>query len=367
MQRRRRTVPSSIHSDLPPSIYFLTPDHPEPAGGIQVIYRHVDLLNASGTRAFVVHQRHGFRCKWFDNDTAIVYGPDVSFSPVDLVVVPEVEADLLERLDSRLRWVLFNQNAHLTFSHPPAEFARLLSTGGRCLGIVTVSDHNARMLGHIFRDTAIHRVHISVDPKLFYPDDRRRRLLTYMPRRAGSDARQVLEILRIRGVLSGWDVIALDGMSHSAIAALLRQSQLFLSFTYQEGFGLPAAEAMAAGNYVVGYHGFAGLEFFHPEFSAPVETGDVVGFANAVEEAVRQGDDWRREQGRRAAAYIHSVYSSERERTEVASLYTALLHTPTGCCPRADRHMLATDASDAAITEEGAQPATGLIAATGAS
>ena len=93
---------------------------------------------------------------------------------------------------------------------------------------------------------------------------------------------KVLQLARGRGLLEGWEVIELNGMTQAEVAAQLRTTKIFLAFTYQEGFGLPPAEAMACGNYVIGYHGFGGRELFHDEFSAPVETGDIVGYAKAL-------------------------------------------------------------------------------------
>ena len=101
-----------------------------------------------------------------------------------------------------------------------------------------------------------------------------------------------------------------------------------MAFTYQEGFGLPAAEAMACGNYVVGYHGFGGSEFFHPEFTAPIETGDVLQFALAVERGVerqRREPNWCRNRGREASDFIAREYSPAREQEDVIRTYSRFL------------------------------------------
>ena len=42
-----------------PTVYFVTPDFSEPSGGIRVMYRHTDILNSAGNKAFVLHQRRG--------------------------------------------------------------------------------------------------------------------------------------------------------------------------------------------------------------------------------------------------------------------------------------------------------------------
>jgi len=56
-----------------PALYYLVPHLPEPAGGVRVMYRQVDLLNEMGMRAAVLHDSEGFRAGWFVNDTNVVY------------------------------------------------------------------------------------------------------------------------------------------------------------------------------------------------------------------------------------------------------------------------------------------------------
>ena len=52
------------------------------------------------------------------------------------------------------------------------------------------------------------------------------------------EARQVLGMLRGRGVLQGWDVRLLDRLSDDQVAGEFRSTTIFLSLAYQEGFGL---------------------------------------------------------------------------------------------------------------------------------
>src|SRR5690606_37925720 len=117
-----------------------------------------------------------------------------------------------------------------------------------------------------------------------------------------------------------------------------KTARMFLAFTRHEGFGLPAAEAMACGCYDVGNDGFGGREFFRAGFCFRVETGDVTGFAEAVEDAVRaerDDPDWCGERGRRAARFVSKEYSPARERDDVVALYGELLGA--GCSVAAAR------------------------------
>jgi glycosyltransferase involved in cell wall biosynthesis len=134
-------------------------------------------------------------------------------------------------------------------------------------------------------------------------------------------------LLYSRGALDGWSVMPLEGLHHADVAERLRACRIFLNFSYQEGFGLPAAEAMACGNYVIGYHGYGGKEFFRSPSSCRIETGDVLGVARAVEEAVhrdRMQPSWCIERGLAASRFILETYSKEREREDVVKAYAEL-------------------------------------------
>ena len=136
----------------------------------------------------------------------------------------------------------------------------------------------------------------------------------------------MLYLLRDR--LQGWELVRLDGLRQTEFAAGLRSSRITLCLPYQEGFGLPAAEAMACGNYVIGFHGFGGREFMRPEFSCPVETGDVLAVAKAVERAIVEDsadESWCVSRGKLASAFVLDAYSRERERESVRAAYADLL------------------------------------------
>lgn len=329
-QRKRLVLPASGNAEGDPTVYFLTPDHAAPAGGIRVIYRHVDILNAAGVPAAVLHQRAGFRCKWFENETKVLTVTSTRVRPGDIIVMSELDIDLVPRLPGATNYVIFNQNSHLTWTRLNAKAAGpIYAAGSRLRGIVTVSRHNQDMLRSAFPGRPIERVHLGIDPDLFHAGaGQRQRRIAYMPRRGHDDARQVLALLRGQGALDGWDVVALDNLTHAQVAQHLRTTRIFLAFTHQEGFGLPAAEAMACGNYVIGNHGFGGREFFRSDFSVSIESGDTVGFAHAVKVAInrdRDAPDWCAERGREASRFILQEYSPGREREEVVQLFSRFL------------------------------------------
>lgn len=324
--RARLAIPATTGaSQSRPTVYFLAPDTDRPSGGNRTIYQHVDILNATGVAAWAVHQRPGFSFSWFHHETRVTDVAKVVVGPGDLVVVPETDVDLALRMPRGMRHVILNQSGHLTWDRAGNAAREHYTECPDLAGVIVVSQHIERLLEFAFGRVPVWRVRLAIDERLFHPGSGERpRRIAFMPRRGAEDARLVRNLLAARGVLEGWELVALDGLSHREVAAALQTSRMFLSFAHQEGFGLPAAEAMACGNYVVGYHAFGGREFFKPEFCTAIEGGDVLAFARAVEQAIVQDaadPAWCLTRGLKASAFILDEYSRERERASVVEAY----------------------------------------------
>ncbi|MDM4718573.1 glycosyltransferase [Micromonospora sp. WMMA1363] len=328
---RRRTPPPVRYDESRPGpgvVYYLSPDDDKPSGGIRNLYRHVDLLNESGIPAAVLHARPGFRAEWFANDTRVAAAGDVTLGPSDLLVVPEYFGPGLDRLPAPVRKLVFNQNAYHTFAEVPVDGTAAGAPYRDCPGIealVTVSRDNAALLRHAFPDLDVHLARVVVDAQVFHPPARPAApRIGHMPRRRAAEQEQLLHILRSRGVLAGWELVPIDGLTEAQTAEALRSCAVFLSFSEREGFGLPPAEAMASGAYVVGFTGLAGRDFFDPRYCAPVAEGDLLGYAVAVERALRRYQEDPSTlvaAGHAAAERIRSEYHADGLRADLASIY----------------------------------------------
>jgi glycosyltransferase involved in cell wall biosynthesis len=328
-QRRalRRRVPPALRTTAGGEgsrVYYLCPDYGEPSGGIRAIYRHVDILNGAGLQAAVLHHSEGFACSWFDHSTPTVGPASVALAPDDVLVVPEIYGPFLERLPRGPRLVAFNQNAYLTFEHVPA--GTTLSYE-RFEAALTVSADSAELLRFAFPGLAVSIVANAIDPALFHPDPGpAAKRVALMPRKRPGDAREILRLLG--GRLEGWEVTPIEGASEREAAARLRSAPIFLALGYREGFGLPAAEAMACGSYVVGFPGFGGRELFDPSFSRAIEDGDVLSAARALAEAIERYEaepDAIREAGARAATHVRERYSLARQAEALLAFFHSLL------------------------------------------
>jgi hypothetical protein len=314
--------------DRPPMVWMIAPDWDKPSGGVRKQYRAVDVLNAAGVPAAIVHRRPGFACTWFEHSTRIVPAAEVVAGPRDVLAVPEIYGTSILVLPRGVRQVIYNQNAYLTLdalaARGPSAAAPYVANPD--LGAVAVvSADNAELLRYAFPAAPIRRVRHGLDPALHHPAAAPAgRRIAYMPRRRPEEAAQVLGLLRMRGALEGWEVVAIEGRSEREVAEILRGSRIFLSFSEREGFGLPPCEALACGCLVVGFDGFAGREFFRPPFALTVADGDVAAFARELEALMRRTEELP-EQARAAAEegarFVHERYSTQVERQDLVDVF----------------------------------------------
>ncbi|GAA3110307.1 glycosyltransferase [Streptosporangium carneum] len=327
-----------------PAIRYLCPDLSRPSGGIRAIYRHVDTLTAAGFDAAVLHRRKGFSCSWFEHRTPVVSAETAGLHRGDVLVLPEYAAPALGTLPEGLRLVVFNQNAYNTFALSPFdEVPRGAPYAGvpALEAVLAVSEPNVAYLRFAYPDLWIERVRNVVDPALFHPGDAggagdtegtegtegtvRARRIALMPRRRAGDLAQVLHLLRARGALDGWEVVPIHGRSEAETAALLRSCAVFFSLSHQEGFGMPPAEAMASGCYVVGFTGVAGQEFFDPAFCSPVPEGDVLAFAQTAERVLAEGPAALAGRARAAGDHIRARYGPDQQREDLVGFFGKVL------------------------------------------
>jgi hypothetical protein len=312
-------------------ILYVCPDDNRPIGGIRVIYRHVDLLRRNGYTAFVLHRQPGFRATWFEHDTPVMYTPNLLIDRArDTVVYPEVRANEILTQYPGTRKVIFNQGFFLTFPDEPFNPGYLESPYRHAdlAGILVNSRAAAEFLTYAFSKVPIHHLRLSIDPALYHYTVQKTDQIAFMPRRNSHDLLQILNILKHHGALQGVRLAPIDNLSQADAAQTLRDSLFFLTVGIQEGFGLPAAEAMACGCAVIGYHGYGGQEFMLPEISFPITPGDVHAAAHTLEHALYQTWTDRTKIDilrQNAAAFIARTYSPALEEQELLAAWQKIL------------------------------------------
>lgn len=246
-------------------------------------------------------------------------------------MVPEIYGHSIRELPSGVPQVIFNQNVYNTIDllkETPIHASAYIDNPDLAF-VLVVSQDNAEVLNSTFPGIPVQRLRLGIDSDLFHlPAGTKPQRIAYMPRKRRSDARDVIQRLKTVNALEGWEIVAIDGESEIETARLLRDSKLFLSFSKQEGFGLPPLEALACGCIVVGYHGSGGREYFHPPFAIAVEDGNIAAFATAVEQTLRHLTKNPRSAADLASAansFVLERYTVEEEKQNVVRAFAPLL------------------------------------------
>ena len=303
-------------------------DWQRPAGGVRKIYQYVDWLNEAGFDAVVMHQQPGFRCTWFESASRVMAFRECWPPRLwDLLIVPEILAWQFVTVAPNVPKIILNQNAYQTFAWATEKYNVNPYTRPEVLGVIVVSEDSRAYLNACFPALPVMRVRYSVDGRLFQPNTRKIKQIAYMPRKKETDARQVLAILRFRDALKGFAPVEIKGKTEAQSAAILRESTIFLSFSTQEGWGLPPMEAMACGCIVVGYNGRGGAEFMRPPFALPVPAENILVYAKTLEQLLEFITSSPREAARlatQAAQFIHTTYPPAQERADLLAAISAM-------------------------------------------
>ncbi|MBO9436754.1 glycosyltransferase [Ruegeria sp. R13_0] len=282
---------------------FYIPDSPVARGGISVVFDIIEVLNANGIEALALYGRPDFEYKchvvtaprvWSTfvhapntnaglkhvarvfRDYALRHNPKPLSNTVpcpewlveadDVVIVPEYVADWLpDSLPRHLRLILFNQNPFTlirAYARPGFKgdrFSKSLSSSEACSA-------GSRMVFGAEPE----KVPLYISNDLYAYQKHKSFQIAYMPRKRGRDSAALIKTLKAVPSLQNIPFVPIDGVSTDEAARLLRESLFFLSLPEREGFGLPAAEAMATGALVIGYTGIGGDEFFNDTSGFPV-------------------------------------------------------------------------------------------------
>ena len=305
---------------------LLRTDDNNKIGGVRQVYRHVDVLNQLGYDAAVIHPTKGFRCSWFQNDTKTIGFEELSLDENDYLVLPELDQDVPTFPGSdKCKVIVLAQN--------PWGFLR--GFGGlrtlfdfyrdRVSAVICVSEHSRKYLQALLPSLKVHRIRYSFDKPPFSFGTAKERLIAFMPRRRSQEMDTILYTLQHTGCFKGWNVVPIMDCPEEQVADVMRRASVFMASGAMEGFGMPAAEAMASGCVVVGWHGYGGEEAFSPEFSYPVPDGDVFAYIEAVKAVLSKSLDEINDMGRRASEITREAYSTKNEIESIKSAWRGIM------------------------------------------
>lgn len=303
-------------------VVAFTQDDNAPSGGAKQLYRHVDILNANGIDAVVAHPTRDFRLTWFKNDTRVVCSEDVVMEPDDFLMFGECVQDFPKLKGSeRCAKVVYVQNPHNMFYGFGKNLSWIKNVYGSAAGVLCQSRYTEEQVRHFFPAANVMAFRYSFDRAPFSYCGDKKKLVTWMPRKHGGMAQAVFSLMALRRYPDGWQAAPMDGQSEEKVAETMKQAALFVSFSQNEGFGMPPAEAMACGCAVVGFTGFAGEEFMKPGLCWPTRDGDSLELGRTIEKVMNTDFSVLVETGKRASDYVRSEYSSEKEVEGVMSAW----------------------------------------------
>ena len=216
------------------TVYVLSPENNQPSGGVKILYRHADVLNRCGIDAAVLHQQPGFRCNWFENNTRVQYLPDVRMTADDFLVIPEIYGPNIPALGQlpnvgrQTRKIIFNQNCRYTFLGQTLEsvlqrdFALAYNNPEEFVGAMVVSEDSKAYLEYAFPGLPVWRVHNSINVGQFAFSADKKKQICFMPRKNPEDALQVIGVLKLRGALNDFDVVAIQHTNEAGVAHIMQ-------------------------------------------------------------------------------------------------------------------------------------------------
>lgn len=295
-------------------IIYFCPKVSLPYGGIKVIHRHSQIINEIGGQSCVYYHagENTGKIDWFHHNAEIKR--DSVFDPSnDFVILPECWI-----MDS---WKLLkNGNTEYgIFIQAPYQVRHGINENE-----IEECYENAKFLICISEDVVncvfqffpahvhkIIRVSTSVNTSLFRIGSKEN-IITYMPRKMAHHSELLIPVLRSK-LPETWRIVAIDNMSEVGVAEVLTSSQIFLAFVDLEGLGLPPIEAALSGNFVIGYTGQGGKEYWNRPIFNEIQTGDISGFLDATLNKVQEIEKYDLKIGENHLSFLKKLYSLEME------------------------------------------------------
>lgn len=324
-------------------IRVMTPDLPEPSGGIKVIYNYVEHLVDMGLDARVWHGTPGFEYRDWPSHAPVETQVSLPFSRGDILVMPETRGSHWSFLNPNVPHVMLCQATSFVFADAGFydDYPGSYPGWPQATAAIGVSEAIMALLRRACApDLPLYHVPVEIEGR-FRPRPKER-VIALMPRRRREDLITVVQLLRRSGKLGRWRVTLIEGMPQDRVAEELSRSAIFLYGAQREGFGLPGAEAMASGCHVIGFTGDGAKEYLTSDVASVIPDSDVVGMYEATLEAMALFDDdpkaWslRSERARRR---IRDRYSASVVRSALAAAFDELARPGSPSLIAEDAHL----------------------------
>lgn len=346
-----------------PRYFFVLPDVDHPVGGVNVALNFVRILSQSGFDASVLHGQKNYTYPYFDTSgLQVFYHPPLADIPRHFMGRKDKVLDTLRKSSPRPQtrtanpntaldirpddvfvlpefWypeysAIFPDNPRILLAQDVFGFCQALArdldtanpTLDRFTAICTTSQASANAVEQFSTKQNL-PIQQAVDRPTLNEVTPKKRQIAYMPRKRQQEIAILMGCLKNNPAFAGWEFTKIENASPAELDRIFNESLIFLSFSYQEGFGLPPAEAMAAGCIVIGYTGVGGEEFFQSDVGLPILDGDIANFAATLEATVTEYAQTpaRLDQLRLTAAEkIRTRYSLDNQRQSLLAAWASI-------------------------------------------
>ena len=267
-------------------IIYGAPPSDTPAGGVKVIYQNSEYLNSIGIDSAIWHPNdEDFQCTWFANQIKKIKLKELR-SDTDLIVLPEIWASSHVSIfkDAGFKVAIYVQNCYLTHVNLNAENSKAIQDAYVSADLVlSISQDTTGYLKNILNvsEDKIMLQRYSINHDLFKTGDKQK-IITYMPRKMADHSARVVSALNALPATADWKIVSIHNMHESQVAQALSQSIIFLAFSEFEGLPVPPVEAALCGNFVIGYDGQGGKEYWKKPNFERIEQGNIQAFIQSV-------------------------------------------------------------------------------------
>ncbi|MFN2343463.1 MAG: glycosyltransferase, partial [Desulfonatronovibrio sp.] len=231
-------------------------------GGMQVLIQLAEQFQASNTNTAFYLWEDGHETMLKNKGFEVMVGKNTHFAPEDIFLVPEGWPNVLPMaLNSGARCVVYCQNWAYLFSGLPEDVA----WSDLPVDFISVSDPVRIFIKEsLGKDAPVIRPYI--DQSLFAPFKKKPKgiiNISYMPRKNRALYKQIRRVFEARNRNLSLKIkwINIEGLEQQEVAQHLKNSHIFLTTGFPEGFSLPPLEAMACGCLVTGFAGFGGWDY----------------------------------------------------------------------------------------------------------
>lgn len=312
-------------------VIFLCPAREKPTGGIKIIYNHAYLLNyflPDNIQSKILHpKKPHFSCEWFAHKAA--FKRDFRLSSEDFIIIPEVMVNIHFPLIHQLniKYAIYVQNGYFITKGQPETLKKAYSNASLILSISQDATECIQLVYPEVDEKKLMRVHYSIDHNTFKAKTIKKNIITYMPRKLPKHSALVISFLS-SALPFNWQLLPIQHKTEQETAEMLAKSKIFLSFSEFEGCPLPPLEAALSGNYVIGYSGEGGNEYFSPPIFSKIDCGDIQSFVTTILSTIKRLDNDENgfnDDGEKQFEQLKNIFSETSEARDISALSAKII------------------------------------------